>query len=239
MINFFKKKRTKLFEVNGKPQFNSYISSYKINKNILNELCEKNGCDKGLFESHSDFFSWYPHNYTDIYDDLFFDRRIKLERVFELGIGTNKAPNQRLIRTSKPGASLRVWKEYFPNAVIYGGDIDKKTMFSENRIKTFLVDQTNEQSVKNMWGKIKINNFDIIIDDGLHTFEAAKVFFENSFIKLKKNGYYFIEDIFHKDIYTYLNYFLKKKIRLKLFSIRNKNYQVDNNLIMLRNLNRF
>ena len=82
--------------------------------------------------------------------------------------------------TGIPGASLRLWKEYFPNAEVYGADIDKRILLEEDRIKTFYVDQTNAESVNSMWNEIERDNFDIIIDDGLHTAEAAITLFENS-----------------------------------------------------------
>ena len=40
------------------------------------------------------------------------------------------------------------------------------------------------------------DEFDIIIEDGLHTQSANISFFENSIHKLKKNGYYIIEDVY-------------------------------------------
>ena len=42
--------------------------------------------------------------------------------------------------------------------------------------------------------------FDIIIEDGLHNFNANVCFFENSIHKLNKNGYYIIEDIKNTEI---------------------------------------
>ena len=42
--------------------------------------------------------------------------------------------------------------------------------------------------------------FDIIIEDGLHTFEANKCFFENSIHKVKRGGIYIIEDITNIDL---------------------------------------
>ena len=38
-------------------------------------------------------------------------------------------------------------------------------------------------------------NFDIIIEDGLHEFAANKCFFENSIHKLRDKGYFIIEDL--------------------------------------------
>ena len=54
----------------------------------------------------------------------------------------------------KPDASLRVWKDFFPYAKIYGGDIDSDTLFTEDRILTYHVDQFDNFSIKNMWSKI-------------------------------------------------------------------------------------
>ena len=41
-----------------------------------------------------------------------------------------------------------------------------------------------------MWKKINLNNFDIIIDDGMHTFESSRNFFVNSFEMLKRWNLY-------------------------------------------------
>ena len=37
---------------------------------------------------------------------------------------------------------------------IYGADIDKDILFTEDRIKTFYVDQLSADSIKKMWEKI-------------------------------------------------------------------------------------
>ena len=95
----------------------------------------------------------------------------------------------------KPGASLRVFRDYFPKAEIYGGDIDNKIFFQEERIFTFEVDQLSSPSIEKMWSNINKSNFDLIVDDGLHTCEAALNLFENSFKKLKNGGVYIIEDV--------------------------------------------
>ena len=68
----------------------------------------------------------------------------------------------------KPGASLRMWRDYFYNANIYGADIDKGILFNEDRINTYFVDQLDSETIKSMWNNIGLKDFDIIIDDGLH-----------------------------------------------------------------------
>jgi hypothetical protein len=138
------------------------------------------------------------HNYTLFYETLF--KRDEKLSLFELGIGSNNVnvPSNMGIN-GKPGASLYAWREYFPNAMIYGADVDKNILFESNRIKTFYCNQTDKEIIKNMWDCIP-EQFDIIIEDGLHTFEANVCFFENSIHKLKKNGYYIIEDIHRNEL---------------------------------------
>ena len=165
--------------------------------NILSELCEKYGSDKGYtkFDKKS-IWPWKPHTYTNVYDNLFNHCRDGVKLVFECGIGTtNEKIPCNMSEDGKPGASLRVWKEYFSNAEIYGADIDKNVLFFENRIKTYHVDQLDEKKIREMWSQINKKEFDLIIDDGLHSYDAAKTLFLNSIDKLKKGGIYIIEDV--------------------------------------------
>lgn len=170
--------------------------------NILSKLCEKYGSDKGFINlDQKKPYNWIPHSYTSYYYSIFNFSRDNIKLIFECGIGTNN-PNlaSNMTETGMPGASLRVWKDYFKNAEIYGGDIDKEILFDEERIKTFYVDQLNTESINSMWKNINLDNFDIIIDDGLHTPEANLNFFFNSFNKLKNNGIYIIEDVKNKHL---------------------------------------
>jgi hypothetical protein len=133
----------------------------------------------------------------------------------------------------KPGASLRAWRDYFVNSVVYGADIDKNILFEEDRIKTFYVDQTDLSSIENLWRNVQQNNFDLIIDDGLHTYKAASTFFEYSFNNLKKGGIYIIEDVNFIYIEKLSNFLSKYNIEV---IILNRKYlkNIDNNLILIR-----
>ena len=160
---------------------------------ILCEIMGRHRSDKG----HANITeSW--HNYTTFYYSLFKDRRDTPLRLFELGLGTNN-PNilSNIGPDGVPGASLYGWKDFFPLAHIFGADIDKDILFQEDRIQTFYCDQTNPDTIKEMWDTL--DPFDIIIEDGLHTFEANVCFFENSIHKLNTNGYYIIEDVLKEE----------------------------------------
>ena len=143
-------------------------------------------------------------------------------------------------KLGKPGASLRVWRDYFPNASIFGADIDEKILFKERNIKTFFIDQLDVQSIKNMWKKINKTNFDLMIDDGLHTFDAGINLFKNSIKYLSKTGIYLIEDVPYKDLLEYLEYFKKDKKYIATFVNLTLNSKVagDSNIINIRYLNK-
>ncbi len=172
----------------------------------LTPLClimNKYGSDKSTLLTEGR--NW--HNYTLYYSALFEHSKDKIHRVFELGLGTNNVNiSSNMGAHGKPGASLRGWAEYFPKANIFGADIDKDILFTENRIQTFFCDQTNKDVIQEMWNNhLLTESFDVIIDDGLHTFEANKTFFEHSIHKLSDNGVYIIEDILNEDLHKFLS----------------------------------
>lgn len=152
----------------------------------LCRIMNQTGSDKG---------GW--HNYTTLYFPLFRARREERLRVFELGLGTNHTEiSSNMGANGTPGASVRGWKKFFPDASVFGADIDARILFQEERIKTFQCDQTAPESIRAMWAKPElVENFDIIIEDGLHEFHANKTFFENSIHKVKRDGYFIIEDL--------------------------------------------
>ena len=134
------------------------------------------------------------HTYTPIYDKLLNEFRYKYEVVLEIGIGHKKLMKPLTTTSYKLGASLRMWKEYFSNAEIFGADIIKSILFKEERITTFYLDQSNIKSHENLI--ININkNIDLIIDDGSHQEEHIINSFSNLWKIIKPNGMYIIEDI--------------------------------------------
>jgi len=164
-----------------------------FNINEPTDLCyimRKHCSDKGHPNINN---AW--HNYTLVYTQLF--KKIKPKRIFELGLGSNnlKIPSN-MGPNGVPGASLYGWSEYFPDAKVYGADIDYECLFSTEKIKTFYCDQLNPVSIQKLWKQYELlEGFDIMIDDGCHTFDGIIIFFENSIHKLNPGGYYCIEDI--------------------------------------------
>jgi hypothetical protein len=132
----------------------------------------------------------------------------------------------------QPRGSLRVWKNFFKNANIYGADIDKNILFQEDRIKTYYVDQGNIDSIKLLWQSINEEDFDIIIDDGCHRYEETIVFFENSIDRLRVGGLYIIEDILPSQRKKFLKYFSSIKLSYKFINFSRPKTNPDNNSLI-------
>ena len=183
---------------------------------IIKEYLEKKQYDTrtemcNLFEKNkSDKSLW--HNYTTFYDKIFesyIDREINF---FELGLGSNNSDVVGFMgKNARPGASLYAFRDYFKNANICGADIDDRVLFNDKGIWTFYVDQTDSDTIKDLWDNFEDTKFNIIIDDGLHDYDANIIFFENSIDILEDSGIYIIEDIDKSVVSKYEKYFEKIK----------------------------
>tara|TARA_R110001606_G_scaffold291343_3_gene439222 strand:- start:6228 stop:6800 length:573 start_codon:yes stop_codon:yes gene_type:complete len=152
----------------------------------MTELCklaEKYGVDK---------CPKIYHYYTPKYHRLLKDKTP--EKFLEIGIGNHKLMSGIVGEDYKYGASLRMWREYFKDAEIYGCDILEEVIFQDERITTFLTDQSNPNSLLKMMDKIGM--VDIILDDGSHQEIHQQISFKVLWYYVKKGGYYIIEDIF-------------------------------------------
>ena len=212
------------------------VRSQRANGSLLASLCDKYGSDKGTEGSISTPYPWPAHTYAQFYEQIFSHCRESITSVLECGIGTN---NPTLTSTmgaqGAPGASLRVWRDYFPNANVIGVDIDREILFSDERIATYFVDQTNQQTVREMWVAIGDPEMDLIIDDGLHTFVAARSFFEASVTQLKPAGIYVVEDVLAEDLNDFVAYFNGSPFDVDYVSLYRQGVALgDNMLIVVR-----
>jgi hypothetical protein len=152
----------------------------------LGDLFNKYGSDKDR------------NGYTPYYDSLFKNIRNKSLAFLEIGIGTMiPGVHSSMVGYSlpgyKPGGSLRAWRDYFPNGVILGMDVQPDTQFSEERITTLLANNTDKAAVDAALGT---KTFDIILDDGSHYDEHQVAGLRNLWHRVNPGGYYIIEDIY-------------------------------------------
>lgn len=143
----------------------------------LTEITNFFGSDKGTEVGQR-------HSYSLVYEKIFEPIRNNKLKLLEIGVNY----------PAFPGASLKIWQEYFPNAKIFGFDITDCRHFENERVKMFRGDQGSEKELLSMVEKFGAN-FDIIIDDGSHNDIHQQFTFSVLFKYLSPGGVYIIEDL--------------------------------------------
>ncbi|WP_440912439.1 hypothetical protein [Candidatus Pelagibacter sp.] len=189
---------------------------------LFRETFKKYGSNKGGEWKHRNEI--IRSFYADLYEEELKEK--KITNLLEIGIGLD---------ISSPGSSLRSWKALFPTAKIYGADINKEVLFEEENIKTFFTDQLNISDLNKLKKFLNNISFDVIIDDGLHTYEANINTFEVFKETLSKEGLYFIEDIKYSDLDKYYKFFENSKYDFKIMECLNVNETNANCIIIIRN----
>jgi len=226
--DIFRKIKYKLKFFGVQKNLNYYYLSNGQTNQELKKLMDLYGSDKGGANNH--------HNFAQYYSKIFHSKKNQIKNFLEIGLGTNniKVPSN-MGENGKPLASLRAWRDYFKNANIYGADIDKDILKNEERIKTFYVDQTNPHSIEEMFRNIGVSKFDIILEDGLHEYNANICFFENSIKHLAADGIYIIEDVYYKDQKKFINYFKQKTYNFSIIDIFHEKNIANNCLVVVEN----
>jgi hypothetical protein len=160
----------------------------------LTELANLYGSDKGTVGPSA---RWSGHNYTDIYEAYMERDRYSAITLLEIGLGVvGDRWNARIVHgRNTGGASLRMWYDYFPNGSIFGIDVNRCSYLDNDRIKTFVADQSSVHELGAFTEATKGIEFDIIIDDGSHRPDHQQVSLSFFFKRLKSGGLYFIEDL--------------------------------------------
>lgn len=130
----------------------------------LNEIGLKYKTDK----------STITHGYLDTYEHYLAPWRDKEFTLLEIGVAA--------------GNSIKMWKEYFANAHIYGIDNNPDCLAPD----VFIGDQTDSQFLATTL--LNTGTPDIIIDDGSHYGPHTIATFRELFPKLTPGGYYVVED---------------------------------------------
>ncbi|QTH20601.1 hypothetical protein HRJ34_20005 [Rhizorhabdus wittichii] len=161
----------------------------------LFEIANRVGTDKGHKGPSK---KWSSNNYTDIYQAYFGERCDEALNLCEIGLGVPGKNWESDIAhgdNRSGGGSMRMWYEFFPNAAFYGLDINPADHLENDRIKTFVVDQSSVESLNGFKKQIGKTMFDIIIDDGSHIADHQQLTLSLLWERLKPGGYYVIEDL--------------------------------------------
>jgi trans-aconitate methyltransferase len=138
--------------------------------------------------------------YTPLYEILFSGIRDRPLKILEIGIGTMLPDAVSTMRgyapeDYRPGASLRVWRDYFPNAQVYGIDMQWDCMFSEERIQTFQLDSSNPLEVAEWKRQNPDLFFDVLIEDGSHSDVTQLRSLAQWWDRVTPGGFYITEDL--------------------------------------------
>ena len=139
--------------------------TYRLRKSVTNTLFDYYGSDRGTPEYYWESLSerGSGHNYGKLYDSLWLDdtskqgtggsqhrnfggrHRCDVERMVEIGIGSVNALSIANMASAmggnakfdeyQPGPGLKAWRDFFPNAVIYGLDVDPEAVAQVRRRK--------------------------------------------------------------------------------------------------------
>ena len=139
----------------------------------LDDIALRQGTDK-----NSD-----GHNYTAIYDHLFTPFRQDTFNFLEIGL--------------YHGESIRMWREWFPNATIYCIDIRMKWInrcIKSNDCERIVLDKVDESDEQQLIEYAKKGPWRVVLDDGSHKNSHQKLTFDILWDQVEPGGYYIVED---------------------------------------------
>jgi hypothetical protein len=148
-------------------------------------LATKYGTDKSAYNLFT-----HRHPYTATYD--MFLRQYKNKSSLKLGeIGVLN------------GASISMWKDYFPTAQIAGFDIDRTALqkIAElQNVKAYYVDAGNTRGLRHALAEACEDGkkFTILIDDASHCLNHQLIFLREAIPYMESGGVLIIEDIFRE-----------------------------------------
>ena len=183
----------------------------------------------------------YGHNYIPGYEELFRSRRNKVKTMLEIGIGLG--PHFDYMSSLHPnytmGGGLKMWRDYFPGAQIYGMDI-LECPIKEPRITTLVGNQKKSQyllQVVHLMGGV----IDIVIDDGSHVANDQVFTFKLLAEFIAKDGIYVIEDVQDKYIESFktltifpteFQTYIKDNFNVKWYDTRQDTNRTDDFLMV-------
>jgi hypothetical protein len=157
--------------------------------NTCSKLCELgalHNTDKSPYNSNP---ALHKHPYTAIYNLLFNQYRNAYIVFVELGIEWN--------------ASMKVWDNYFDNAIIYGFEyyqekIDFALQDNLNKVRYKLIDVTSDESIHKGFRDLAAPPT-IVIDDSTHNFDDQVKIIRTVLPYIASTGMLIIEDIFRDE----------------------------------------
>lgn len=148
----------------------------------------------------------YDLGYIDgFYDKLFTPIQNEVKHVLEVGIHN--------------GYSLELWQSFFNYATVVGVDINH---CPEIQGRERIVQYTEDAYSHNFLNKFKESSFDIIIDDGPHTYNSMVFFLQNYLKLVKPGGYLILEDIINTSWTKDLKALIPDNLKVTVYNMAGK-----------------
>ena len=163
-----------------------YMTAYRHNP--LVELFNGAGSDKG---TEIYFGGGVPHCYALDYHPLFEHLRTETFNMLEIGLENASKEDGE----PEDAPSLRAWRAYFPQAQLYGYDINDFSFFDQERTVTFQGDQRSPEDIERFLETNGRPRFGMILDDGSHASSHQQISLARLFGSVAPGGLYVIEDL--------------------------------------------
>jgi cephalosporin hydroxylase len=126
------------------------------------------------------------HSYLNLYDKLLSNKKETAKNILEIGI--------------HQGGSIKLWGDYFTNAIVYGLDVMPihnvwEQIKNKNNIILHTSTDAYDEEYFNYTLLKKNIKFDMVLDDGPHTLESMKKFIKLYSQLLTDDGILIIEDV--------------------------------------------
>ncbi len=163
-----------------------YLAAFSASELVLG--CNAAGSDKGSEVFWGDGF---PHFYALEYERIF--SAFRRQRFDFLEIGLDAATYKEGQPDDAP--SMRVWREFFPNARLFGYDLHDFGFFEQRDTHLFQGDQSSRADIARFLEDAKKPRFRLVIDDASHASSHQQISLASLFGSVEDGGIYIIEDL--------------------------------------------
>lgn len=175
------------------------------------------------------------HSYLPLYQTLLEKKKETAQNVLEVGIG-NFGP--------KNGGSIKLWRDFFTNATIYGLDILPinrviDELLTDDRVVLYTsIDAYNENFFKHNFLNENIK-CDFMLDDGPHTLESMIQFIKLYSQIMTDDGILIIEDVQSFDWIEPLKAVVPEHLKpfIKIYDLRHIKGRYDDIVFTIDKLN--
>ena len=190
-------------------------------------------CRNFFFHGSDKAMGW--HNYGYIYNFLLGRMSGEIRAMLEVGTGKDRSgPDLTTGVSGAPGVSFGAWKECFPMAAIFTAEPNAHIAHQETQVETYWVDQTNPKTIEQLFESIGLRHFELIIDDGLHSFQANRMLMDRAYRRVADGGLYIIEDVTSVDIPQWEAYLASARCNAAIVRIPHPTNTFDNCIVLIR-----